>query len=299
VIWSVGGLLSLWNLSPNRANLWILAIQPLLVAIPAFAMIPIARAMKLGRPQIGVLAIAAGVSNSGFTLGAFLCYALLPTPSLLTPMVQAGSDAQTLAVNALAYGVLSVMAMSAASVLMLFPLAHRFGEHHRSDQPLGRLILKSFADWKATMFYTAALGVALAYLGVPCPRQIHDWYLLKILFYLGAAGAYFGIGMRLHLGQIREHLRSHAVLFATKFLAAPVLTVAILWFASHCGLTPPPALMVQSLILLGFMPTAIQTVILSNLFHLDARMASSLWLVNTLAFFLIPLPAMMLLAGRL
>jgi predicted permease len=42
----------------------------------------------------------------------------------------------------------------------------------------------------------------------------------------------------------------------------------------------------------AFMPVAIQAVMIANLFHLDGRMASTLWLVNTVLFALVPLPVL-------
>ena len=55
----------------------------------------------------------------------------------------------------------------------------------------------------------------------------------------------------------------------------------------------------QTFLLIAFMPTAIQTVIVANLFHLDARMAGSVWIVNTLIFICLVLPAILLVAPRL
>ncbi len=295
ILWSAGAVFSLWNLAPEPANLWVLVVVPLCVALPAYGVLPIARAMKLPRQRVGVLALAAGTSNSGFTLGAFLCYTLLPSPGLLERLTRDGTEPRTLTYNALAYGVLTVMTMSAAVVFLLFPLAYKLGDHGKGDRTLGQLILGSFLDWKAMMFYCSAAGITLAYLRVPYPQVIHDWHLLKILFYLGAAGAYFGVGMRLHLSELRPHVRSHALIALIKFVALPVLTGGLLFAATRTGIVaPPPPLMVQSLLLLAFMPSAIQTVMLSNLFHLDARMASSVWVVNSLVFFLIPLPLIIL-----
>ncbi|MEM9414146.1 MAG: hypothetical protein AAGA29_01550 [Planctomycetota bacterium] len=294
VLWSTAGLLSLWNLTPDPANLWVLVIVPLCVAIPAYLTYLLTRMLKMRPNRAGVLVIAAGTSNSGFTLGAFLSYTLLPSPGLLESETAKGADPQTLAYNALAYGVLTVMTMSAATVFLLFPLAYKLGDNGQDDAPLRTIILRSFVDWKAMMFYLAVVGVALAYLHVPFPQFVHDFHVLKLLFYSGAAGAYFGVGMRLHFSEIRPNLRAHLLLAGMKFAAVPLLAGAILWGVMRLGVVEPPSpLMIQALMLLAFMPTAIQTVILSNLFHLDARMASSVWFVNTLLFFLIPLPVIL------
>jgi len=299
MLWSTGGLLSLWNLDPVAANMWILLIQPILVGVPAYLAILIGKRIGLTKPQVGVLAIGAGTANSGFTLGAYLCYAQLPSPKLMDQLIsQSHGDAEQLSLNALAYGVLTVMTMSASTVLLLFPVAYKLGDHTSSDMSLGRVIYKSFVDFKAVMFYMAAVGITLAYLKVPFPAQVIDWHILTFLFYVGAATAYFGVGLRLHLDQLRPHLKSHLILTGVRFAAVPLMTAGIfglIFLASRFLDVPaPPPLMVQSLLLLSFMPSAIQVVILSNLFHLDARMASSVWVVNTLLFLLIPLPILML-----
>jgi len=305
ILWSSAGFFALWHLEPRIANLWVLAIEPLLVVIPAFLIIPLAKAIRLKRNQVGVLALAAGLRNSGFALGAFLAYAILPVGDLLRQ--QAGADgilapdvADKLSISALAYGLLIVMTMSMAVVIFLFPMVQHFaGDGEGGGPSLGRIIYKSFVDWKAMLFYASAAGIALAYAGVPVPRVIKDWYILKALIYVGSATAYFGIGLRLHVSHLRPHLKSHALVAGVKFLATPLLTLGLLIIANNLGLAPPPAMLEQSFILIAFMPTAIQTVIVANLFHLDARMAGSVWIVNTTLFIVVVLPIILLVAPML
>lgn len=304
VLWSFAGFFALWHLDPDPANLWVLAIEPLLVVIPAFLIIPLAKAIGLKRNQVGVLALAAGLRNSGFALGAFLAYAILPVGSLLREQVGpdgilAPDKADALSISALAYGLLIVMTMSMAVVIFLFPIVQHFAGHHEGGASLGQLIYKSFVDWKAMLFYASAAGIALAYAKVPAPPIVEDWYILKALIFLGSAAAYFGIGLRLHIDHLRPHAKSHALVAAVKFLATPVLTCALLFIARNLGLAPPPGMLEQSFMLAAFMPTAIQTVIVANLFHLDARMAGSVWLVNTVLFIVIVLPAILLITPLL
>lgn len=304
-LWSAAGFFALWNLQPVRANIWVLFIEPLLVVIPAFLIIPLAKAIKLKRNQIGVLALAAGLRNSGFALGAFLAYAILPVGDLLR--TEAGPSgllsedkATALAISALAYGLLIVMTMSMAVVVFLFPMVQHFAGDGKGDGPgIGRIIFKSFVDWKAMLFYSSAAGIALAYSPIPCPQIVFDWHILKVLIFLGSATAYFGIGLRLHLDQIRPHLKSHLIVALVKFIATPILTVALLLLAGNLGVTPPPPMLQQCFILIAFMPTAIQTVIVANLFHLDARMAGSVWIVNMLIFLIVVLPMILIVAPRL
>ena len=304
VLWSAAGFFALWNLEPKIANLWVLGIEPLLVVIPAFLIIPLAKAIKLKRNQVGVLALAAGLRNSGFALGAFLAYAILPAGELLRQQVGpdgtlAPDQVDALSISALAYGLLIVMTMSMAVVIFLFPMVQHFAGDGESGPGLGRIIYKSFVDWKAMLFYSSAAGIALAYLRVPVPSVVFDWYILKGLIFVGSAFAYFGIGMRLHFDHLRPHLKSHAILAGVKFIATPVLTIGLLLIARNLGAAPPPPLLEQCFILIAFMPCAIQTVIVSNLFHLDARMAGSVWITNTIVFVCLVLPVILLVVPRL
>lgn len=298
VLWSIVALLLLWKLPPEPANVWVLIIEPLLVVIPAFLIIPIARRIGLGRNQVGVLALAAGLRNSGFALGSFLAYAILPAGALLRQQGVIGPEqAEDLSLSALAYGTLIVMTMSMAVVIFLFPIAQHFGDLGQTS--LARVIFKSFVDWKAMLFYASAAGIALAYLRVPVPGPVYEWQIHKALMYLGSATAYFGIGMRLHLDQVRPHLRSHAVVAGVKYLATPLLTLGLLVVARNIGPSAPPPLLEQTFLLMAFMPPAIQSVMVSNLFHLDARMAGSVWLVNTALFLVVVLPLVLLVVPML
>lgn len=300
ILWSAAGFFALWNLEPNPANLWVLIIEPMLVVVPAFLIIPLGKAIHLKRNQVGVLALAAGLRNSGFALGAFLAYAILPAGELLRQQGTLDDEKITaLSISALAYGLLIVMTMSMAVVIFLFPMVQHFAGDGKDGVKLRHIIYKSFVDWKAMLFYSSAAGIALAYLRVPVPSIVFDWYLLKTLIFIGSAAAYFGIGLRLHINHLRPHLKSHALVAAVKFIATPILTLLLLLIARNLGVTPPPPLLDQTFLLIAFMPTAIQTVIVANLFHLDARMAGSVWLVNTLIFLFLVLPAILIVVPRL
>ena len=304
ILWSSAGFFALWNLEPRIANLWVLAIEPLLVVIPAFLIIPLGKAIKLERKQVGVLALAAGLRNSGFALGAFLAYAILPVGNLLRQEAGPGGvlspeRSNELSISALAYGLLIVMTMSMAVVIFLFPMVLHFAGDGQEKQHIGRVIYKSFVDWKAMLFYSSAAGITLAYSPIPCPQFVFDWYILKGLIFIGSAAAYFGIGMRMHIHHLKPHVKSHALVAGVKFLATPVLTLGLLLIARNIGITPPPGMLDQTFMLIAFMPTAIQVVIVANLFHLDARMAGSVWIVNTLIFLCIVLPVILIVAPRL
>lgn len=274
VIWSLAMVICLWRLPPRIENLWLLIIQPVMMCCSAYGMIPLARWLRCTDVQTGVMVIGAGLGNNGFTLGAYLCYSLLEPPQ-----------------EALAYGLAFVSVQVASMVLLIYPLALHYGRSSSDSSPrrsILQLILSSYLNARAATLYAAMIGVTLAVMRVPFPEVIDRWHLVSILFYIGAFGGYFGIGLRLRLGDTRLYGKHLILLGAIKFVLTPLVAVSVLWLIR---LTPSPLDLVaqQVTIIESFMPAGIILVMLANLFGLDTRMASVLWVWNTLMFLAVPL----------
>lgn len=274
-VWSAACLLSLWRIPLRPENLWLVIIQPLLMATAAGSAIGLAKVIGCTRAQTGTMALAAGMGNNGFTLGAYLCY------SVLEP-----------AEEALAYASAFVTVTTLSVMLLFYPLARHFSPRPRENGSTLGLVLKSFIDLRAAPLYGAALGVVLAVTHVPFPVFVQRWHLMDVLFYLSGFGGYFGIGLRLRLGDSRAYLKHHAVLAAIKFLALPLAAMGLLWLVglSAYPLGPVGRHVVQ---IEAATPVAIMTVMLANVFHLDARMASVVWVWNTLLFVVVVLPVIL------
>ncbi len=271
-VWSAVSLLSLWRGPLRSQDMGLVLMQILIVGLSGYAAIPIAKLAGLGRAQIGVLAVASGLHNIGFTLGGYLCF------TLLSP-----------GVDALGQAIAYVTIMQIAGVVLIYPIARHFGTLHAGDASVPRLILANLTDIRSMTLYAAILGQSLGACRVPVPGFIDDLHFINILFYLGAFGGYFGIGLRLRLGNALSYWREHAILAGMKFLFIPALTLALIAILSFTPLALPP--LPQSVALVeAFMPTAILTVMLANLFHLDVRLASVAWLWNTMSFFVLPMP---------
>jgi len=269
--WSAAALLALWQRPLTLPDLWLVAFQVVIVAAACFGTIALARLCRCTRAQIGVLAVAAAVGNLGFTLGGYLCY------SLLRPRGEA-----------LALAVLYVTIMQVVGIVIVYPVARHYGAGQAGDQPLSRLIWTNFTDARSLLFHGAIVGAVLACCHVPVPGFVERWRVLDVIFYLGSFGGYFGIGLCLSLGRALQDLKAHAILAAVRFIAIPILTAAMV-YALHLAGMPLVATVRQVVIVEAFMPTAIWTVMLANLFHLDVRLAGSLWLWNTVLFFAVPL----------
>ena len=140
--------------------------------------------------------------------------------------------------------------------------------------------------------YGALVGVSLALLHVPFPESIDQWHVLDVLFYLGGFGGYFGIGLRLRLGDSRRYLKHHVLIASLKLVLMPLAALAVLALINLTP-TPPLALMQRVVMVQSMVPSAIITVMIANVFHLDPRMASVAWVWNTLLFCGLSLPVIL------
>ena len=75
--WSAAAFLSVWHLDIRFENLWVIVIEAVVIAVPAIAIIPFAKWIGCQRRQIPVMAVGAGAGNIGWTLGGYLCYAMI------------------------------------------------------------------------------------------------------------------------------------------------------------------------------------------------------------------------------
>ncbi|MEX2673544.1 MAG: hypothetical protein WD294_15710 [Phycisphaeraceae bacterium] len=275
-LWSPISLVSFWGLplggEAGGQLIVLMLAQPVLMIAAAAAMAPLARAIGCTRSQQGVMILAAALSNHGFTLGAYLCYALLEP-----------------AADALRYGIAYVTSMQIFMVLIFYPVASRFGIGSGS---IGEMMRSSFLTSRAVPLYAAGAGLLLNLSGLPDPQWVIDTGLMEVMFFLAAAGSYAGIGLLLRVGDSLAAWRMHSVVGFIQFIFHPLATIALIGGLVFTGVLVTPLLR-DVMIVEALTPTAINVVIAANIFHLDARLGSVLWVTNTFAFCLFVLPLML------
>lgn len=276
-VWTITSVLALWRLELHPGQIWLIALNPAVLVAGSAAAILLARAMKLSRSATGVMAIAGGVTNSGVTLGAYVCYRLLEPPE-----------------QAIAYALAWVSVMQVCGIVMLYPIARHYGSDPASTRSLRELMFATFIDWRSLPLLGALVGVLLSWAGASDGGLVDRFHLLHLLFFLGGGASYFGIGMRLRLGRsLRRYPREHAILAAVHFIAMPLLVAGLVWLINRSPL-PLDGLGTDVVLITAFMPTAIMTVMIANLFDLDAHLAGAVWLWNTIFFLAAPLPILLL-----
>lgn len=275
VVWSsLAYMLSNWYLPIHIQTLWVYVLMLIVPGVPTLLVGPIAARLRLPPAQIGVMIIAVAIANTGVTLGGYLCYMIFHPGEV-----------------ALGYGSTIAAINSYLLVLMVYPLLHHYGQSLPGDRSLGRIMWESVARLPALPMYFAIAGWVLAAF-VPPPAFILDYHLIDITTIIICVGIYLGIGLNLRLGQTWQYRHWHLVLAACCFVIKPAVMAASLWLTRQ---TPWPLdpLATKVLLVESFMPAGVSTVMVANMFHLDARLAGNVWLWNTLAFLLVVLPVVL------
>lgn len=273
--WTLAGVLGLWSLPLRAELLWLLLILPVTMGVGIAVIIPLAKLIGCTRPQVGVLAVGAAIINGGVTLGTYLCYCNLGMNE-----------------RAWAYGAVIGSLNLILAVPMVYPIAQHCSMDHSHDMPAWRLILTSIFSVRSIGLLSGLVGILLAALGVPFPGWLRDYYVLDAVAYACAIGTYFGIGLRLRLGDSLHYLPQHALLAGVKFVLYPLTALVLLRLVAGLAV-PLPALLQDAVMIQASVATGTSVVILANLFKLDARLASTLWLWNTVLFLVLPLPVIL------
>jgi len=272
------GFLTVWRKDLHLADAWLPALGGTEVLLLTGAGLLIAPLLVRSRARRAVFALAAGMGNMGFTMGGFVVYVLYGESGL---------------------GLVSVLTLmwTPTIVLALYPLAR----HYSPREPgggLGRLIARNLADYRAVGLPVMIVAILLSRFGPPRPAFVERLGIVDVLMFLTVAMAYFSIGLRLRAGRAWAYWRLVAALAGVRFLLAPAVGLALVGLTQ---LTPLPlsplarnVFLIESLI-----PVAITMVAISNMFHLGARVASLLFVTNTLLYLVLVLPwVLWYFAGR-
>jgi predicted permease len=272
-VWTIGGVISLWLVEPKLHQLWILLIVPAGMGASVWSSLWLSKRMGVGRSQTGALAVGSGISNTGATMTAYIAYLLIEPHD-----------------QALGYASLACYAMLFLAVAMVYPVAQLYSGPDAQQNKFGlREVIKSYLDIRSIGLWSCIVGLGLAIAHVPFPQVVKDWHLLDVIAVLAAVGGYLGIGLKLRLGEWRAYMREHLALALVKFVVSPIVTLGVILLigvVSH----PLPKMETAVLMLASAAPAGISMVIVSNLFQLDTRMASIVWLCNTIVYVVVVLP---------
>jgi len=269
------GMLPVWVLPIRWSDVW-LPIQCVLVTFVCFGIgLVVARLHRMVARDAGVYAYAAAHSNMGFTLGGFICLRLFGEEGL-------------------GFATIYVTLWNIVMMGFFFPLAGAFAGR---DVRFGvGQFLRALLDIRCLPLAGILVGLGLNVAGVPRPDWIGRWHVPEVFVMVCTAAMFFVIGLRLHFSQLREHLSACASLSVIKFGAAPLVAVALLTLAGKAGVAVGE-LQAKVVIVESLMPMALFAVAAANLYGLNGRLASLLFVVNTGMFLVLVLPVIVLIFG--
>jgi len=252
VFWSIWGL----TLASDMIALPLTGI--LMVLMGLIAGYIVVGFFKFNAIQKNTFIISSSLANHGFTMGGFLCYLFL-------------------GIEGLGLAMLFIVYFMPYLVLVVFSYAR-----YVSEDPLQQFSLKNYIISKKNFpFYAVLLALLFQILGIkriPAPVPVDFFIAISVMIY------YFSLGTSFSPGNIKKFLPAHAVLAIIKFMIVPLVAIVVA-FLLPIGEKVRAVIIIQS-----FMPAAIYSVVTSILFRLDSRMASSLFVFNTVLFLFVVLP---------
>jgi Predicted permeases len=259
-------------------SIWGISLKSNLVFLPVFGLAFVLTGMAIGKIFIPVLGISdkkkatflisSSLSNHGFTMGGFLCYLLM------------GEKGLGLSFIFISYFMPYIF-------LVIFPYASLVSTHARYDM---RFVRDFFFNIQNMPLYAFFFALALQGCGFKRPEI---FFPIDILLMIAIALYHFSLGINFEFKEVLSSRKENMALGMIKFFIIPMITFLVLrWVA----LDPQIEVVIM---LQSFMPTAVYSVMVPVLYDLDAKLASSLFVVNTLIFLIIVLPIVFMLKTSL
>jgi len=219
-------------------------------------------------------AFATSLSNMGYSLGGIVVYALLGEQGY-------------------AQSIIFLIYWSPLVFGLYFPLARMVGRDRLAFR--WRDFLGIFRDVRSLPLLGLTVGLTLNLTGVSRPAAFGQ--VISVVFVLASTTTMFAVGLSLVLERLGHYTRSYAVISLLKFAVAPLVAVGLVTvFDRLFGMSRTSR---QVVLILSACPVAVYSVVISTFFDLDVDLANSLWVVTTVVFLIVVLPALVLLVPLL
>jgi hypothetical protein len=255
ILWSV------WGLQISSKLIYLPIAGLCLVLIGFFFGHFFVLMLHLEKKSHGTFVISSSLSNHGFTLGGYICYLLL------------GEQGLALSYIFLLYFVFYLF-------LFIFPYARwiQSSQEHISTK---QLIISTLINVRNIPLYTTILALLLKQCHIIRPAidmPIEYFLLISISIY------YFSLGLTYTLTKNLTYTKPHIALVVIKFILSPLIALLLTWVLP-LNTTMQSVVMIES-----FMPVAILSVVVAIIFDLDTRLASNLFVWNTILFLIFVFP---------
>ena len=256
-------------------SIWGLALRGEMILLPLAGLFMVITGFSLGKlmtpllPEAGdhrkVFVISASLSNHGFTMGGMLGFLLLGEKGL---------------------------ALSAIFITYFVPYTFLFIFFYANMSTEGpqlnlRDLFRFLCNIRNMPLLAVLIAIGLKLGDIDRPTII---FPIHLLLAISIALYYFALGINFERSDIRSFSKEQGLLAVIKFILIPLLTVVLI---QPFDLSTD----IRTVILMqAFMPVAVYAVMTAILFNLNIRLASSLFIGNTIVFLAALLPAVLLLA---
>jgi predicted permease len=256
-----------------------LLTMPLIsVGVQALAMLPgflLSKLLHLDGSEKGSFIACSMFSNTGPTLGVFLCFILFGDQGLYLASWY-------------------ITLYMPFYYFVGFPLMSSISGkgHYRIRDAFKDLVSNPVS---IVPISSMILGMGLNLAGLERPPLL-NLLVTRYLTYLLTASFSFAIGMGLNFRRSFTYVKHSLWISAIKFLYNPLMSLLIMWALGYFGMAN--ALPMKVVFVESFMPTAILAVVLSKIFRLNEDLANAAWILTTLIVVPI-LPAIFFMQGML
>jgi len=263
-------LFVIWQMQLTRELIWLPIVGVVLMLIITALSTGLFHLLKLDRRSRLTLILAGGLSNLGYTGGAFVCYALFGATGLALANI---------------YPVFWLPVV----YFLFFPLLkiHEL----RTNGCDSKFKLSQVLDFRFLTLPAVIAAIVLNLTGVKSPGFIAKFHIIDIFVYIACSLSFFAIGLRVNLSRLKNYINLYFPLAAVKFILTPAVALLIIWLLALTGRSLTSSVQ-NVIIVLSVTPSAVLMVTMSNVFDLDGTLASALWVATMAAFAAIVVPVL-------
>ena len=266
-------LLVIWPMQLSRQLIWLPIVGLILMLAITASSAGLFYFLEPDRRSRLTLVLAAGLSNTGYTGGAFVCYVLFGMAGLAMANI---------------YLLLSVPAF----YLIYLPFL-KVRELRTKDRSTA-LKLDFLLDFRMLAIPAVIAAIILNLAHIKSPAFITKFYIIDILVCIASSLSFFAIGLRVKLSRLKNYINLYFLIAAVKFILTPAVALLIIALLTLTGQNLD-SLVKKVIIVLSATPSAVLMVTMSNVFDLDGPLASALWVVTMAIFVAIVVPVLFLL----
>ncbi len=265
VIYPALSFLSFWVLPLHYELLWLPIMGLVMGIIPGILAYFVAERKYTSDLDKGSYVMSAILSNLG-TIGG-LCVFLIYGET------------------GYAYQQLVVLFQYILMFMFCYPLAQYYYQRGQKGGKVEGISVKSVLFSRNQLAVVGIFcGVLLQKFGVPRPQSLSG--VVEVLIHIGAWTALVPVGYSIDFGKLKEHYREVKDITLIKFLFTPLVIYGL------ARLFIENEQIVHTLLILACMPTAVNAVVTSRIYHLNLHISVAAFILTTIVFLLLVYPAL-------